>query len=84
MAKSSNRTIEGWLARVRPVARLRHMRDRETIDAELRLLAAVRRSIRGHGGQPSSRQVRKKEPSPTKSRPTTYRPAQGPRHRVDY
>ena len=33
------------------------VRDRETIDAELQLLAAVRRSIREHGGQPSSRQV---------------------------
>jgi hypothetical protein len=33
------------------------MRDRETIDSELRLMAAVRRSIREHGGEPSSRQV---------------------------
>ena len=33
------------------------MRDRETIDSELRLLAAVRRSIREHGGEPSSRHV---------------------------
>ncbi len=33
------------------------MRDRETIDSELRLLAAVRRSIREHGGEPSRRQV---------------------------
>jgi hypothetical protein len=33
------------------------MRDRETIDAELRLVAALRRSIREHGGEPSSRQV---------------------------
>ena len=33
------------------------MRDLETIDAELRLLATVRRSIREHGGEPSSRQV---------------------------
>jgi hypothetical protein len=32
------------------------MRDLETIDFELRLLAAVRRSIRDHGGKPSSRQ----------------------------
>jgi hypothetical protein len=32
-------------------------RDREIIDSELRLLAAVRRSIREHGGEPSSRQV---------------------------
>ncbi len=32
-------------------------RDRETIDSELRLLAAVRWSIREHGGEPSSRQV---------------------------
>jgi len=33
------------------------MRDRETIDSELRLLAAARRSIREHGGEPSSRQI---------------------------
>jgi hypothetical protein len=30
------------------------MRDLDTIDAELRLLAAVRWSIREHGGEPSS------------------------------
>jgi hypothetical protein len=30
------------------------MRDREVIDSELRLLVAVRRSIREHGGAPSS------------------------------
>jgi hypothetical protein len=33
------------------------MRNLETIDSELRLLAAVRWSIREHGGEPSSRQV---------------------------
>jgi hypothetical protein len=33
------------------------MRDLDTIDSELRLLAAVRRSIREHGDEPSSRQV---------------------------
>ena len=33
------------------------MRNLGTIDSELRLLAAVRRSIREHGGEPSSRQV---------------------------
>jgi hypothetical protein len=33
------------------------MRDPDTIDSELRRLAAVRRSIREHGGEPSSRQV---------------------------
>jgi hypothetical protein len=33
------------------------MRDRETIDSELPLLAAVRCSIREHGGEPSSRQI---------------------------
>ncbi|HEY2501467.1 MAG TPA: DUF732 domain-containing protein [Mycobacterium sp.] len=33
------------------------MRDRETIDSELRLLAAKRRLIRDQGGQPSSRQA---------------------------
>jgi hypothetical protein len=34
------------------------MRDLDTIDSELRLLAAVRRSIREHGGEPSSRHVK--------------------------
>jgi hypothetical protein len=33
------------------------MRDLGTIDSELRLLAAVRRSIREHGGEPSRRFV---------------------------
>src|SRR5271166_6400643 len=33
------------------------MRDVDTIDSELRLLAAVRRPIREHGGRPSSPQV---------------------------
>jgi hypothetical protein len=33
------------------------MRDLDTVDFELRLLAAVRRSVREHGGQPSSRHV---------------------------
>jgi hypothetical protein len=33
------------------------MRDPETIDSELRLLAAVRWSIREHGGGPPSRAV---------------------------
>jgi hypothetical protein len=35
------------------------MCDRETIDSELGLLAAVRRSIREHGGEPASRYVDK-------------------------
>jgi hypothetical protein len=35
------------------------MRDLETIDSELRLLAALRRSIREHGIEPSSRQGRR-------------------------
>jgi hypothetical protein len=39
------------------IRRLQSMRDRETIDSELRLLAAVRRSIRERGGEPSNRQV---------------------------
>jgi hypothetical protein len=34
-----------------------NMRDRKTIDAELRLLATVRRSVREHGIEPSSRQA---------------------------
>jgi hypothetical protein len=33
------------------------VRDIGTIDSELRLLAAVRRTIRKHGGEPSNRQV---------------------------
>jgi hypothetical protein len=33
------------------------MRDHDTIAAALRLLAAVRWSIRQHGGEPSSRQI---------------------------
>ena len=33
------------------------MCDLDTIDSELRLLAAVRWSIREHGGEPSSRHV---------------------------
>ena len=33
------------------------MRERETIDSEWRLLAAVRWSIRENGGEPSSRRV---------------------------
>jgi hypothetical protein len=33
------------------------MRDIEAIESELRLLAAVRWSIRAHGGEPSGRQV---------------------------
>jgi hypothetical protein len=42
-----------------PVGRSRclPMRDFDTIDFELRLLAAVRWSIREHGGEPSGRQV---------------------------
>jgi hypothetical protein len=38
-------------------ARRPGMPDFEVIDSELRLLAAVRWSIREHGGEPSSRQV---------------------------
>ena len=33
------------------------MRDLDTIDFELRLVAAMRRCIREHGGEPSSRHV---------------------------
>jgi hypothetical protein len=43
----------------RPLRLSSAMRDLETIDSELRLLAAVRPSIREHGGEPSSRQVDK-------------------------
>jgi hypothetical protein len=37
--------------------RLGKVRTRDEIDDELRLLAAVRRSIREQGGEPSRRQV---------------------------
>ena len=40
-----------------PTRKLPAMRDLDPIDSELRLLAAVRWSIREHGGEPSSRQV---------------------------
>ena len=42
-----------------PVGRSRYlpMRDFDTIDSELRLLAAVRRYVREHDGEPSSRHV---------------------------
>ena len=46
-----------WLTKSDAVPYAHDMRDRETIDSELRLLAAGRRSIREHGGEPSSRQV---------------------------
>jgi hypothetical protein len=47
----------GELRRADPTRKLPAMRDFYTIDSELRLLAAVRWSIREHGGAPSSRQV---------------------------
>jgi hypothetical protein len=48
---------ECYLSQRCDTIRLQSMRDRETIDSELRLLAAERRSIRERGGEPSSRQV---------------------------
>ena len=60
MVRSSLRDGPGTRAGLRaPALALRFgtMRDREPIDSELRLLAGVRRSIREHGGEPSSRQV---------------------------
>jgi hypothetical protein len=33
------------------------MRDLDTVESELRLIAAVRRCIREHGGEPSNRHV---------------------------
>ncbi len=57
------------------------MRDRNTIDSELRRLVAVRRSIREHGGELSTRQIdellderlghRAEEPQPTQSNRVT-------------
>lgn len=50
--------IAVWgLWRCRHTFRLIDMRDRETIDAELRRIALRRRSVREQGGQPSSREV---------------------------
>ena len=46
----------GELRDTDPTRKLPVMRDLDTIDSD-RLLAAVRRSIREHGGEPSSRQV---------------------------
>ncbi|MDT5044828.1 MAG: hypothetical protein QOG75_681 [Mycobacterium sp.] len=46
-----------WLTKSDAIPYAHSMRDRETIDSELRLLVAGRRSIREHGGEPSSRQV---------------------------
>jgi hypothetical protein len=52
-------TKRGELRRAGWAFTLPPMRDLDTIDSELRLLAAVRWSIREHGGEPSSRQVDK-------------------------
>ena len=41
----------------RGTLRLLYMRDRETIDAELRRIASMRRSNRDHGGQPPCRRA---------------------------
>jgi hypothetical protein len=52
-------TIPNWLIDEPAADRTRTlsaMRNLETIESELRLLAAVRWSIREHGGEPSSRQ----------------------------
>lgn len=45
------------LSQRRGTIKLTDMRDRETIDSELRLLAAARRSVREQGRQPSSREA---------------------------
>jgi len=46
-----------WLTNSDTLLYAQSMRDRDTIDSELRRLAAVRRAIREHGGEPPSRQV---------------------------
>jgi len=51
--------LSQWLTKSDAVPYAQGMRDRETIDSELRLLAARRRSIREHGDEPSSRQIDK-------------------------
>jgi hypothetical protein len=57
------------------------MRDLDTIESELRLLAAVRWSIREHGGEPSSRQI--DELLDERNKLTgSYLLGQGPRDRV--
>jgi hypothetical protein len=56
------------------------VRDREIIDSELLLITAVRRTIREHGGEPSSRQVDKllderlahRGPGPARTRQSTH------------
>ena len=50
-------TSGGELRRFKKAGTLNDMRDLDIIDSELRLLAAVRWSIREHGGEPSSRLV---------------------------
>jgi hypothetical protein len=50
------------------------MRDRDTIDSELRRLAAVRRSTREHGGELSSRQIDDLLDERLGHRPETSRP----------
>lgn len=49
--------VQEWLACLGRALGFSKMRDLETINSELRLLAAVRWSIREHGGEPSSRQA---------------------------
>lgn len=49
--------VYGDLWQRRDALRLTDMRDRETIDSELRLIALRRQSIREQGGQPSCQQV---------------------------
>ena len=51
------RFLRQWLTKSDTLPYAQGMRDRETIDSELRLLAAVRHSIREHGGELSSRQI---------------------------
>lgn len=50
------------------------MRDRDTIDSELRRLAAVRRSLREHGGELSSRQIDELLDERLGHRPETSKP----------
>jgi hypothetical protein len=51
------RLLSQWLTKSDALAYAQGMRDRETIDSELRSLAAARRSIRERGGEPSTGRV---------------------------
>lgn len=81
MTASVSASIPASLS-VRSSLSLDRMRDRDTIDAELRLLAAVRRTIREHAVEPPSRRTTRRAKSRrqlgTKRRGRESRPGGGP------